>query len=521
MKSHWIQHIRIIYLVMRYNLDEFFTPIPALKTLYFFRYFNPWYIFSNRFTPRGKRLTTALQKAGPLFIKFGQILSTRQDILPADIIEHLTQLQDNVAPFNAKAALHKIQSELGKEKYQQFKHIEATPLASASIAQVHAATLQDGANVVIKILRPHIQKQVERDLSFLRFGAKLLEKKIKKQQHKQTSPVLMVDEVAKMIYQEINLLNEAANAEKLQETISKNTNEEKSSIKQKIKQAISAFFDCVSEGCADHGRYGAQIQGWMFPKNTIEEGATVYRNPQIHIPKIYWEYTTKNILTLQRIYGISITNIDKIKSAGVHCTKLATQCVTLFFTQIFYDNFFHADLHPGNIFVNIDNPAHPIIELVDFGIVGSLNLKDRRYIAQNMTALMEKDYRKAARLHRESGWIPEHINEIAFAHALQNICDPILDKPLKDISLAQLLLGLIRIAKQYEIQLQPQLLLLQKTLLNIESLCRLLDAEFNLWDVTQPMLKDWLREQLGLKAVFSLLRKQALKIIKNIFSDTE
>ncbi len=459
-KLHWIQFIRIFYLIFRYNLDEFLLQVPYCKRLYFLRWCNPYYIFSNRFIPRGKRLTCALQKAGPLFIKFGQILSTRQDILPKDIIDYLVTLQDQVPPFSSKIAMQLIKKELNTDISTVFSEIDNIPLASASIAQVHAASLHNGNAVIIKILRPNIHALLERDLAFLQWGAKFFEHRINKISS-------LTDEIETTIKQEVNLINEAAHAEQLKENVKANR-----------------------------------------AKN----------NNTIFIPTIYWEYSSENMLVMERIYGLPIMNVATIKAAGVDLHTLAEKCVAVFFTQIFHDNYFHADLHPGNIFINVTQPESPVIELVDFGIVGSLPLKDRRYIAENMAALVDKDYRKVAKLHRESGWVPLHVPEIAFAHAIKKACEPILNKSLKDISLAQLLLGLLQAAKQYEIQLQPQLLLLQKTLLNIESLCRHLDPDFNIWEVTQPILKQWLREQIGPQAVINFMRKQLPKMIRELLS---
>lgn len=451
-KPSGIQFIRIFYLIFRYNLDEFLLPIPGCRRFYFLRWGNPFYIFSNRFIPRGKRLTLALQKAGPLFVKFGQILSTRQDILPKDIVEQLVSLQDQVPPFSSKIALQLIDAALDGYVSAHFNHIDPIPLASASIAQVHAAVLKNGNHVIIKILRPNIRGLLTRDIAFLRWGASFLKPWGKG----------MVDEIAMTLKQEINLVNEAAHAEQL------------------------------------------------------KENASTHHTAALFIPTIYWELTTETMLVMERIYGVPIMDVATIKEAGVNLHRLAKQCVEIFFTHMFQDNYFHADLHPGNIFINVTQPECPVIELVDFGIVGSLPLKDRRYIAENMAALIDKDYRKVAKLHRESGWIPAYVPEIAFAHAIQKVCAPILNKSLKDISLAQLLLGLIQAAKQYEIQLQPQLLLLQKTLLNIESLCRHLDPDFNIWDVTQPILKRWLREQIGPKAMVNFLKNNLPVLIRKL-----
>lgn len=450
MKHHLTQFIRLFYLIFRYNLDEFLLQVPVFKHFYFLRWCNPFYVFSNRFIPRGQRLALALQEAGPLFIKFGQILSTRHDILPKDMIDHLVTLQDKVPPFSPKLAKQLIQFQ------SHFSHINYSPIASASIAQVHAATLHNGDPVVIKILRPKIRSLLARDIAFLRWGAKFIKL------GKPGAIHSMIDEIEITLKQETNLVNEAAHAEQLKE----NTN--------------------------------------------------IHRTRALFIPAVYWDLTTENMLVTERIYGVPIMNIAEMESAGVNLNALAKKCVEIFFAQIFEDNYFHADLHPGNIFVNVKHPESPVIELVDFGIVGSLPLKDRRYIAENMAALIDKDYRKVAKLHHESGWIPPHVPEIAFAHAIKKVCDPILNKALKDISLAQLLLGLIQAAKHYEIQLQPQLLLLQKTLLNIESLCRHLDPDFNIWDVTQPILKRWLREQIGPMAVIHFLKNNLPIVIRNI-----
>lgn len=450
MKSHWIQFFRILYLVFRYSLEVFFLQTSTGRNIYYFRWLNPFYIFSNRFIPKGQRLTLALQKAGPLFVKFGQILSTRHDLLSKDIVDHLAMLQDKVTPFSAKTAIQLM------EFHAHFKHIDTAPLASASIAQVHAAILHNGDQVVIKILRPKIRLLIERDMALLRWGVRFI---------KLAPPVVlheMLNEIEKTLKQETNLVNEAAHAEQLKENALKNS-------------ATSLF-----------------------------------------IPKVYWDLTSENMLTLERIYGFPIMDLKALTSAGINLNQLAKKCVEIFFTQIFHDNYFHADLHPGNIFINIAHPQSPQIELVDFGIVGALPLKDRRYIAENMAALIDKDYRKVARLHRESGWIPAHVPEIAFAHAIQKICAPILNKSLKEISLAQLLLGLIQAAKNYEIQLQPQLLLLQKTLLNIESLCRHLDPEFNIWEISHPILKQWLRDQMSPMAIIRFLKKNLPYLVRSL-----
>lgn len=445
-KFYFLHLFRLYYLCLRYSLGE----VILSKRFHFLLWLNPFYLLSNRFIPRGKRLAYALQKAGPLFIKFGQILSTRQDILPEDITRSLVILQDKANPFSSKIARKIINQESNNLAHSIFKKIEHQSLASASIAQVHAATLNSGQEVVIKILKPNIKKLLIRDLALLHFGAKFFKPWGEK----------LVAEIDLTLKQEVNLLNEAAHAQQLKENLEK-------------RQEKNVF-----------------------------------------VPKIYWEYCTENMLVIERIYGSPIMNIHQLKAMNINLHDLAKKCVESFFMQIFQDNYFHADLHPGNLFINTKDAKNPIIELIDFGIVGFLPFKDRRYIAENMTALIDKNYRKVAALHRESGWIPEYVPEIAFAYALEKICDPILNKPLKEISLAQLLLGLLRTAKQYEIQLQPQLLLLQKTLLNIESLCRHLDPNFNIWEIIQPILTDWLKNEMCPIKIIKLMVKNVISLIK-------
>lgn len=444
----FLQAIRLFSLCLRYSLEECLLK----KRHHFLLWLNPCYFCYNRFIPRGKRLQQALEKAGPLFIKFGQILSTRQDFLPKDILEHLSKLQDKVAPFSAKIAERMIRAETNNIADSIFSHIDHQALASASIAQVHEAVLHNGDRVVIKLLRPNIQKALARDLALLLWGASIFIPR----------SLALIHEIEATLKQEINLINEAAHADKLR------------------------------------------------------ENAQARNSTEIYIPKIYWDYSSINMLVMERIDGVSIMNTEKLKEAGVNLHLLANTCVKNLFTQIFQDNYFHADLHPGNIFINLIDPKKPVIELVDFGIVASLAAKDRRYIAENIVALIDKDYRKVARLHHESAWLPRHVPEIAFAHAIQKVSEPILNKALKDISLAQLLLGLLQAARQYDIQLQPQLLLLQKTLLNIESLCRHLDADFNIWACIQPILKDWLRQQICPIATLQSLFHYAVAFVKKI-----
>lgn len=426
---------KIFWILWRYRIESLigrYTPFTFCRYL---SWFNPWYFATSDLT-EGQRLCRALEKLGPLAVKFGQFLSTRADLLPDTLIVALRQLQDRVTPLPAKQIFAVLTEAYNAPLPQLFKTISTRPLASASIAQVHAAQLPSGEAVVIKVLRPHIHQQIQQDIVLMKRGARWLEKI----SHfgKQVKLMAMVAEFESVLSQEIDLKNEARHAERMKKL-------------------------CTSL------------------KN-------------LEIPKIYPAYTRKNVLVMERIYGIPIADLKKLQQAGVDFTQLARDILSIFLTQVFEHNYFHADLHPGNIFVNEYLPSQYIF--VDFGIVGSLTEEDQRYIAENMLAFFKKDYHRVATLHRECGWIAPETSLTAFEADLRAITEPIFELSLQDISMGQLLLKLIQLAKKHHINIQPQLILIQKTLLNVESLARSLDPKTEIWQITRPYLERWLRQKM-------------------------
>lgn len=399
---------------------------------------------------RGERIRDALVELGPIFVKFGQMLSTRADILPEDIVQALTQLQDRVPPFPAEQALAMVEKNFKKPVEQVFAEFDATPLASASIAQVHAAILLTGEDVIVKILRPKIQKKIKRDVNLLYTVASVVN--FCWSQSYRLRPLEVVQEFDQTLQDELDLMREAANAQQLQRN----------------------------------------FQGSVL----------------LHVPVIYWDYTSKNIMVQERVYGTSIGNMSALRDAGVNFRCLAERGVEIFFTQVFRDAFFHADMHPGNLFVDITNPQLPSYIGVDFGIVGTLNPTDQRYLAENMLAFFRRDYRRVAVLHVESGWVPADTRIDQMESAIRTVSEPLFERPLADISFGQVLLRLFQVAERFHMTVQPQLLLLQKTLFNIEALGRQLYPELDLWATAQPHLQRFVREQKGLPA-----------ILKNVVSD--
>ena len=386
---------------------------------------------------RGALLRLALESLGPIYIKFGQVLSTRQDLLPEDIAEELALLQDKVAPFPGNEAEAIVVEALGVPIAQSFQHFERACLASASVAQVHAAQLLSGESVVVKVIRPGIAKQIKRDLDLLHFMAGVFLRMAKDAERYR--PHALIDAFAEHLSLELDLVHEGANASQLARNF----------------------------------------------KNS----------PLLHVPQVYWSHSRRNILVMERIHGIKISDIKGMQDKGVDFKVLAENGVTIFFTQLLRDNFFHADMHPGNIFVDCSTPARPRYAAVDFGIMGSLSKDDQRYIAENLLAFFEQDYQRVAELHIRSGWIPADTSVNAFAGSIRAVCEPIFEKPFSEISYAQLLGRLLGIAEQYAMPIQPQLMLLQKTLLNIEGLGRMLYPELDLWSTAKPMLAQWMKEQ--------------------------
>ena len=444
--------IHIHKILVNYRLDDLIRDIPYLKPLQWLFYFSPKRWLSNKNQlPRAIRIRRALEKLGPLYVKFGQSLSTRPDLLPEDIANELTQLQDNVPAFSSEAAEQEIETAFGRSAQEVFKSFNSDAFASASVAQAHLAELQSGEEVVVKILRPGILDAIEKDMQILFILAKLIEGYSK--EGKRLRPLEVVSDYQKVVHNELDLMREAAN-------------------------------------CAQIGR------NWKD-------------SDIIHVPKVYWDYCRPNVLVQERIDGIPINNIDELNKAGVDIQQLAINGVIIFFTQVFHHNLFHADMHPGNVFVDVSNPNQPKYVAVDFGIVGSLNERDLRYLARNFSAFFEQDYKKIAQCFIEAGWVPRKTRIDEFEASIRTVCDPIFDRPLKDISFGNLLFRLLQTARQFEMENQPQLVQLEKTLLNIEGLGRQLYPELDLMSAAKPVLDDWRKKQLDIKGLVKKLRKDA------------
>ncbi|MBJ6136788.1 ubiquinone biosynthesis regulatory protein kinase UbiB [Marinobacter litoralis] len=430
---------RIAWVFCRYRLDTFLplAELPAPLKIFFL--LAPWHLFPQPKLSRGDRLRLALEELGPVFVKFGQILSTRRDLLPDDMAASLKQLQDRVPPFPSDQARSIIEGSLGAPVSELFAEFGADPMASASVAQVHPATLRNGQKVVVKVLRPGIEKVIRQDLALMYLMAGLLEKYWS--EGKRLHPVEVVADYDATIHDELDLQREAANASQLRRNFE--------------------------------------------------------NSPLIYIPFIDWDYTSKSVLVMERIHGIPIADVEALKAAGVNMKVLAEKGVEIFFTQVFRDSFFHADMHPGNIFVDVSNPADPQYIAIDFGIVGTLAPDDQSYLARNLLAFFRRDYRQVAQLHIQSGWVPPETRINEFEAAIRTVCEPIFEKPLKDISFGHFLLRLFQTARRFDMEVQPQLVLLQKTLLNVEGLGRQLYPDLDLWSTAQPFLENWMRKRIG------------------------
>jgi len=443
-----VRLLHINYILTKNGLDEVITSIRLFSPFRFIVYFNPWNWFRAQKLTRGEAIRKTLEELGPIFIKFGQALSTRPDILPADIAIELCKLQDKVPPFASQIALATVENAFGSSAFDVFAYFDPEALASASMAQVHAATLKSGEDVVVKILRPNMRKIIEQDLSILHTIAYLADRYWP--ECKRYKPKEIVCEFERSLFDELNLQREAANAGQLRRNFN--------------------------------------------------------NSPLLYVPEIYWDYVRENVLVMERIYGIPVADVARLKEHGVNIKKLAERGLEIFFTQVFRDCFFHADMHPGNIFVSLQHPDDPQYICIDFGIIGTLNENDKRYLAENLLAFFNRDYRRVAQLHVESGWVARNTRVEEFESAIRTVCEPIFEKPLKNISFALLILQLFQVARRFQMEVQPQLVLLQKTLLAVEGLGRQLYPELDLWSTAKPFLEKWLREQMGPKALIKHLR---------------
>ena len=439
--------LRIQRVLVKYGLDDIIKQTHLLRPLRFFFYVLP----RRRDTsaPLGERIRLALEELGPIFVKFGQAISTRRDLLPPDIADELAKLQDMVTPFPSEQALEILNNAYGKPVEEVFKRFDVEPFAAASIAQVHTAQLHSGQEVILKILRPGVQQQIERDLDVLRMIAGLADRYW--QHGKRLRPLEVVSEYEQTIIDELDLMREAANCAQLKRNFT-----------------------------------GSEM---------------------LYVPDIYWDYCRPEVLVQERIYGIPISDMKALREAGANIRVLAENGVEIFFTQVFRHNFFHADMHPGNIFVIATDPDKPKYAAVDFGIVGTLSPDDQKYLANNFLAFFDRDYHRIAKLHLESGWVPEGTRIDQLETAVRTVCEPIFNKPLSEISFAQVLMRLFRVAQRFNVEIQPQMILLHKTLFNIEGLGRELYPQLDLWKTAHPVLKKWMNEQVGPKAILDDLRE--------------
>ncbi|MGB5541337.1 MAG: ubiquinone biosynthesis regulatory protein kinase UbiB [Gammaproteobacteria bacterium] len=439
-----IRLIHINFVLARHGLDEIILATHLFRPVRFLYYLAPWNWIPRKRGPRGVRIRRALEELGPIYVKFGQILSTRQDLLPDDIALELAHLQDDVPPFPGSLAKAQIEKVFGQPVGSVFEEFEEIPLASASIAQVHTARLKDGTEVVIKVLRPNVRYFIERDVNLLYTVAGLAERYWSI--GKRLRPCEVVAEFEKTLYDELDLLREAANASQLRRN---------------------------------------------FADSNL-----------LYVPEVYWDYCRPEIMVMERIRGIQISDIKALRNSGIDLKTLSERGVEIFFTQVFRHNFFHADMHPGNIFVGHDGRYMA----VDFGIMGTLNPVDQRYLAENFLAFFNRDYRRVAELHVESEWVPDGTRVDEFESAIRTVCEPIFEKPLKEISFGNVLLRLFQTARRFNMEVQPQLVLLQKTLLNIEGLGRQLYPELDLWKTAKPFLERTMSEQLGARALLRNIR---------------
>jgi len=448
--------LRRLYLIIRvfltYGLDELIPKMRITLPLRLWRKCLFWLPNRHKNLPLGERLRLALEQLGPVWIKFGQMMSTRRDLFPRQIADQLAMLQDRVAPFDGAKALKLIEQSLGAPISSQFDDFDITPLASASIAQVHTATLKEnGKAIVIKVIRPDILPVIKADMKLIKRMARWVPRLLP--DGRRLRPQEVVADYEKTLLDELNLLREAANAIQLRRNF---------------------------------------------------DGSNM-----LYIPEIYSDYCSETMLVMERIYGIPISDVVALEQHGVNMKLLAERGVQVFFTQVFRDSFFHADMHPGNIFVSYEHPEDPQYIGIDCGIVGSLNKEDKRYLAENFIAFFNRDYRKVAELHVDSGWVPPDTNVEDFEFAIRTVCEPIFEKPLAEISFGHVLMNLFNTARRFNMEVQPQLVLLQKTLLYVEGVGRQLYPQLDLWKTAKPFLEDWIKDQIGIPAIVRALKEKA------------
>jgi ubiquinone biosynthesis protein len=447
--SRFARLVFIVVTVLRFGLDE--VALSVFRQRWVRLLVRAVTVGRKLDAPRGVRLREGLERLGPIFVKFGQVLSTRRDLIPPDVANELALLQDRVPPFPAPVARALVERAFGAPLHATFASFDAEPVASASIAQVHFAVLKDGREVAVKVLRPGMLEVIDQDLSLLHLLARWVERL--SVDGKRLKPREVVAEFDGYLHDELDLVREAANATQLRRN----------------------------------------MQGLNL----------------VIVPEMVWELCTPGVIVMQRMHGVPISQIDRLRAAGVDIPKLARDGVTIFFTQVFRDGFFHADMHPGNIQVSLEPATFGRYIALDFGIIGTLTEFDKRYLAHNFIAFFRRDYKRVAELHLESGWVPPATRVNELEGAIRAVCEPQFDRPLKDISLGQVLLRLFQISRRFNVEIQPQLVLLQKTLLNVEGLGRELDPELDLWTTAKPFLERWMNEQVGWRALVQQLQDEA------------
>ena len=434
---------KIFWIALRFGLDEFALASGSRLA----RVVNALLFFRTLSEPRAVRLRRALETLGPIFVKFGQVLSTRRDLLPADLADELAKLQDQVPPFAAEIAVAEVERAFGKPITQVFEKFEPQPAASASVAQVHFAVLPGGTEAAVKILRPGMLPLIAKDLALMNAAAGLVERFWA--DGRRLKPREVVAEFSRHLFEELDLMREAAHASQLRRN----------------------FLD----------------------------------SPLLAVPEVYWDWCTSTVMTMQRMRGTPVSQVEELRRRGVDIPQLARTGVEIFFTQVFRDGFFHADMHPGNILVT---PEGRYVAL-DFGIMGTLTEVDKQYLAQNFLGFFQRDYARVARAHLEAGWVPAETRADEFEGAIRAVCEPLFDRPLKEISFGRALLRLFQMSRRFNVEIQPQLVMLQKTLLNIEGLGRQLDPDLDLWKTAKPYLENWMREQVGFKGLLRTIRNEA------------
>ena len=441
--------LHINHILAKNGLDQVIVSLHLFAPLRFIAYLNPWNRFRREHLTQGEAVRKTLEELGPIFIKLGQALSTRPDIVPSDIAQELCKLQNSVPPFASEIALSIVERAFKRSAFDVFAYFDPLPLASASMAQVHAATLKSGEDVVVKILRPNMHQIIAQDLSLMHTIATWANRYWP--ESRRFKPNEVIQEFERTLYDELDLQREAAN--------------------------------------------GAQL------RRNFQD------SPLLYIPEIHWDYVRENVMVMERIYGIPVADVAQLNACGINIKKLAERGIEIFFTQVFRDCFFHADMHPGNIFVSRQNPESPQYICIDFGIIGTLNDHDKRYLAENLVAFFNRDYKRVALLHVESGWVARNTRVEDFESAIRTVCEPIFEKPLKDISFALVVLRLFQVARRFQMEVQPQLVLLQKTLFAVEGLGRQLYPELDLWATAKPFLERWMKEQMGPRMLMKRLRE--------------